>query len=304
MTEEKPIYDFPLFKRALLRLGIDVGQTGGYTIVRASDVIFQNGHGNVEFENDKGDKGIFVQDRKGHYHQVFMYKRDYHLERYGKPRYHICQCETIQEFINSGSFKQHYRYANTEKVPVMDMDNYNEDTVVDNLPLCHYCADIMGKDYSKGMPVEQFVAILKEAGEAVDEENEVDIFGYVRNWESISLAYRTKHEFRCEQCGYQAETELAKRFIQVHHIDGDKLNNKENNLRCLCIKCHANVDAKHQTNFRSGNNADMLQEFEEWKARGTQYHFNAPVSIHIDKVDTLNQSEINVAVRNKMTKKD
>ena len=111
MTEEKPIYDFPLFKRALLRLGIDVGQTGGYTIVRASDVIFQNGHGNVEFENDKGDKGIFVQDRKGHYHQVFMYKRDYHLERYGKPRYHICQCETIQEFINSGSFKQHYNSA-------------------------------------------------------------------------------------------------------------------------------------------------------------------------------------------------
>ena len=32
--------------------------------------------------------------------QVYLYKRDYHLEKYGKPRFHICKCDTIEETID------------------------------------------------------------------------------------------------------------------------------------------------------------------------------------------------------------
>ena len=263
MPTDEPIYDFHRTKEALGRRGINVEYTGGYTIVRPADVVFENGIGNVEFQNDKGESGIFIIDKNGHYRQVFMYKRDYHLYRYGSPRYHICRCDTIRSFITSGGFREHYRYANTDEVTVLNMDNgYREETVND-LELCGYCANMLGNEY--GMPLESFVEILKEAGEANPDEEakEVDIFGYVRNWEMISDAKRELANYTCEVCGYQAEDIFDRRFIHVHHRDGDKLNNRMENLQCLCIHCHANVDPSHARNFSRGAQADMLREFEE-----------------------------------------
>lgn len=262
---DDPIYDFHLTKAALKRRGIDVEFTGGYTVVRPTDVVFKNGRGNVEFQNDEGERGIFIKDSNGRYRQVFMYKRDYHLIRYGSPRFHICQCETIQEFMSSGGFRDHYRYANTEEVKVLNMDNFNREETVDDLELCAYCANMMSSQYRKGMPLERFVQILKEAGETdpEEEEKEVDIFGYVKDWQQISDAKREVENYTCEVCGYHAETMFDRRFIHVHHRDGDKLNNRMSNLQCLCIHCHANVDATHKKNFSRGAQADMLREFEE-----------------------------------------
>ena len=262
MPNDEPIYEFPLFKDALRRKGIEVGETGGYKIVRPADVIFKNGRGNVDFQDDKGNKGIFIKDSDNHFHQVFMYKRDYHLDRFGKPRFHICKCQVIQGFINSGGFREHYRYANTQKVDVLNMDNNNSKEVVDDLPLCSFCAEIMKRQFQSDMTSDDFVEVLKAAGEATEEESkEVDIFGYVKEWPKISEAKRELENYTCEQCGYQANNAFDRRFIQVHHIDGNKLNNKKENLKCLCIRCHANVDQRHKQNFSKGYNADMLAEF-------------------------------------------
>lgn len=262
MHNDEPIYEFPLFKDALRRRGIVVGETGGYRIVRPGDVVFKDGRGNVVFNDNNGNNGIFVIDSNGYYHQVFMYKRDYRLVKYGKPRYHLCNCEVIQDFINSGSFTQHYRYANTQQVEVLNMDKRFAEETIDNLPLCKYCANIMSQQYKTNMTSNRFVEILKEAGEATEQEKaEVDIFGYVRNWPKLSEAKRAMANYTCEQCGYHAENTFTRRFIQVHHIDGNKLNNNEENLKCLCIRCHANVDERHKQNFSRGANADILNEF-------------------------------------------
>ena len=264
MQNEDKVFDFPRIKEALKRRGINVEFTGGYTTIRPTDVVFEKGRGNVEFQNAEGEKGIFIKDSNGHYHQVFMYKRDYRLKTYGKPKYHICKCEKIQEFINSGSFRDHYRYANTETVKVNDIDDNRREKEVSDLPLCLLCAKEMSSKY-RNLSQKDFVKILKEAGETnpEDEAKEVDIFGYVKEWQKISEAKREIENYTCEKCGYHAENTFDRRFIHIHHKDGNKLNNKQDNLQCLCIQCHAKIDQRHQQNFSKGVNADMLREFEE-----------------------------------------
>ena len=42
--------------------------------------------------------------------------------------------------------------------------------------------------------------------------------------------------------------------MHVHHINGDKLNNNESNLKCLCLYCHAHVDNHHLKRLTSGAN--------------------------------------------------
>jgi len=38
----------------------------------------------------------------------------------------------------------------------------------------------------------------------------------------------------CKRCGYNYS-------LVIHHIDGDKNNQKKDNLICLCYNCHAKI---------------------------------------------------------------
>lgn len=58
-----------------------------------------------------------------------------------------------------------------------------------------------------------------------------------------------KYNNKCQKCGW-GEVNKATGLVplQIHHIDGDALNNKEENLELLCPNCHALTD-----NFGSRN---------------------------------------------------
>lgn len=54
-----------------------------------------------------------------------------------------------------------------------------------------------------------------------------------------SLVYKRGH--KCESCGLSTWNDKPIP-LEVHHIDGDKLNNVESNLKLLCCNCHALTD--------------------------------------------------------------
>ena len=56
---------------------------------------------------------------------------------------------------------------------------------------------------------------------------------------------------RCEQCG---ETQWLQELIplEVHHIDGDTLNNEMDNLKLLCPNCHALTKNYRGRNINTG----------------------------------------------------
>jgi len=56
---------------------------------------------------------------------------------------------------------------------------------------------------------------------------------------------------KCQHCGLDED----KRLLDIHHFDGNHKNNKSNNLRVLCVLCHA----KHH---RLGLDLSHLPEIE------------------------------------------
>ena len=49
-----------------------------------------------------------------------------------------------------------------------------------------------------------------------------------------------KHDFKCEKCGWNEINEYSGLVpLEIHHIDGDFKNNREENLQVLCPNCHS-----------------------------------------------------------------
>ena len=58
-----------------------------------------------------------------------------------------------------------------------------------------------------------------------------------------------KYDFKCQRCGWGEVNPYTNRVpLQVHHIDGNSMNNKEENLVLLCPNCHSLTE-----NFGSRN---------------------------------------------------
>lgn len=276
MEEIEAIVKFDKLRNYLESIGIHVAEASadGYHAVKPGEVTLQAiKDGTYTFDED----GIYLNGSNGVRQKVFLYKRKYHLVEYGKPRIHIRKCSKIQEFIDSGSFGAEYRHANTEKVPVINMDKGNQDVEVDALPLCGYCKNLVLQEFNENQKDEslkesnikdsvEFVRLLKETlgiSDGLSQEVDADIFSYVKDWEQISRRYREYHNYTCERCGLQITNPWDRQFMQVHHRNGIKTDNNGKNLECLCIRCHANVDDVHRKNFSKGDNLFRLNDFNE-----------------------------------------
>ena len=253
--EEEPICEFPKLKKALIEKGYKIGKAIPWRKIDSEEVDLSEG------KLDIRDDGIFLTDDDGVKRQVFLYKRRYKLMEYGKPRFHVCLCETIQKFLSDRKDIPEYRRANTRTVKVLNWDNNDEEEEVSDLPLCKNCAKIMYNN--KFMNSSEFAEILQNAAsEDVSSNARVDIHGYTKDWQLISSNYRKKKGYRCEKCGIKV-TSLESEFMHVHHINGKKTDNKDSNLQCLCIKCHSEIDATHILNFSTKGQQLLIKLFLE-----------------------------------------
>ena len=61
-----------------------------------------------------------------------------------------------------------------------------------------------------------------------------------------------KNNSKCQICGWGEENQVTHKIpLQIHHIDGDCTNNKEENLQLLCPHCHSLTDTFGNLNENS-----------------------------------------------------
>ncbi|MBP5458217.1 MAG: hypothetical protein J6Y37_17145 [Paludibacteraceae bacterium] len=257
-----PIYSFNGLKNLLRIKGFRVDKAQAYRPLEVENVDLNSPRCNLEITND----GFFVIDPvDGEKRQVFLYMQNYDIEKYNDyPRFHICNCSTLQMY-SRGS----YRRANTARVKVKNRSDGRE-VWVDSLKLCQNCASKM---FNAPKTTADFERVMRQAAASSERNDykrgELDIRGYTKDWSKVSEAYRNLKQFKCEQCGVQITNPFDQCFIQVHHISGDKTDNREQNLKCLCVECHSQIDERHKKNFSTKANLLVLDDFRK-KYRGQQ----------------------------------
>ena len=112
----------------------------------------------------------------------------------------------------------------------------------------------------------EFILYLSSSGKYCSSkcQNEYQHKQYIEKWKSGEVNglngeyYPSKHirtylfkknENKCEKCGWGEVNPYTNRVpLQIHHIDGNCQNNREENLQLLCPNCHALTE-----NFGSRN---------------------------------------------------
>tara|TARA_B100000963_G_C22586939_1_gene653559 strand:- start:737 stop:1540 length:804 start_codon:yes stop_codon:yes gene_type:complete len=248
------LYKFEHLDQKLDALGYPKIEFGsGFRIIRGVDFEEAYKSGSISFEDD----GIYLE-YKGKKHRGYMFIQEAFITYKGRgekfPKFHLRRCQTINEFISSGRFKQRYEWSNSNVNNLTDKQSKKKYKDV-QLDICHFCKkDIYDEIYD----TQDFFDSL-DKDEIKENKIEVDIFGYTKDKAKVSKDYRERKNYTCEKCGVKPKSKLHKRWWHTHHVDTNKANNKLENLKCLCILCHSNVDQRHIENF---SKKSMLKQID------------------------------------------
>lgn len=255
--------------RALERLGAKPIKLDLHTSTRGLtkiDIELETGIELPDLEDVDVDKGLLSY--KGR--QILLYIQDHNwgvekaLEEPKRGRkFHVAQCKTLDDMKQKGRLD---RYVVTNDLSGEFLisgtgESGEEVTGYARLWVCQNCLELLNyrncngrrngryqeaRDFDIGAFFETYSSFFthlprRKAGEE-------KAAGYTEDWSRVAAHVKESRSYTCEDCG--VELADAKRFLHVHHLNGVKSDNRLNNLRVLCILCHADQPA-HDHMFHS-----------------------------------------------------
>lgn len=262
------LYDFSELKSFVMeKMGIDSDSIDSHF----KPITQKFSSGELRKHIDFSNMGIFFINSFGEKIKGFLYiESGYNLEliksknlKTSIPKFHVQKCKTIEQMIEKKDFNGKYVFSNRTVLMRDKIDNLEKEPTA-----CGNCIKLNNKLY-KGMTTTEFVnkVIMDEKIEGTLNKGDlpinipVDQSGYTLDKEIISKKFREENNFTCQECSLQLNPPFDSYFLETHHIDGNKRNNSENNLKCLCILCHANYNEIHKKNYSSGDNKIKLDDF-------------------------------------------
>jgi hypothetical protein len=192
------------------------------------------------------------------------------------PRFHLANCMTLIEMKNAGRFE---RYVVSEREDGFFHIRMNGGPLTQTkLPVCQNCLDRLSwkgfsresmsspsrqiavsnfsiKEFFSKYPHSLHSATPKHTDKS-SPKNE-----YPVNWDLISSELRRQLGYVCQSC-YIVVGEANKGYLHVHHINGVRSDCRVENLKCLCISCHAD-----QPMHEHMKDSSEYQEFKKLRAK-------------------------------------
>lgn len=253
------LYTFENLAQRLTQLGFPEATESGFRVIRR-DLTQEERAGNIDFRED----GIYLTI-DGKEYKGYMYIKQPFIVNYGNkfPKFHITNCETIQEQRAKGKFENRYYWHNSNLVDLTDAQTGAKFDQV-SIELCSRCQQ--QSDIENYNDTEGFFSLLDQQEiEDTTRDIELDMFNRPLDWDKISKEYRQEQNYTCENCGFGGEMlegRMDREFIHTDHIVAWELANmRRNNLQCLCILCHSQKDDVHKANFSKPGMQKRIQRF-------------------------------------------
>ena len=119
-----------------------------------------------------------------------------------------------------------------------------------------YCCPKCQKEYEQKQYIQRW-----QNGEENGLMGKYGISRYIRKY------LLQKNNYKCEKCGWGEINPFTNKIaLEIHHIDGDYTNNKEENLQVLCPNCHSLT-----ANYRNSGNHEGREDRKGLTGRKKYY---------------------------------
>lgn len=197
-----------------------------------------------------------VNPENGNIHKIILYipqRAKYLIDKWGSyPKYHLFHCKTtaLEKFFKGQNEKYRISSRSDGKFSFKIVDDKEVVEEFSNLELkfCGNCFNVFKERFNKKKSefnLQEFLqtnysGILKDPTFKFDYDDIPNI--YSSNWKELASKYKALKKYTCEACKWKPKNDNQQKFIHAHHIDGMKYNNKLDNIKILCIGCHAKQD--------------------------------------------------------------
>lgn len=207
------------------------------------------------------DSIIAINPENGDIHKVILYIPQIQKERLEMKngripedchKYHLfhCQTQALQNFIQGKNEK--YRISSTTdgkfEYSILNGTEVHEKYEDLELKICGNCLKIYEKIFQKPRKkfnLEEFFKtnlsnFYKNPTFKFDHDDIPNY--YTNNWNDIATKYKKLKDYTCEICRWKPTNKSHEKYINAHHRDGMKYNNNRDNIKILCVSCHAEQD--------------------------------------------------------------
>ncbi|APJ02779.1 HNH endonuclease [Silvanigrella aquatica] len=198
-------------------------------ILKNFDNIFKNDDNTLLFGKNK---------------RVVLYIREFiKKDNYSYPKYHISECDIIKKF-------RYQNKSNRFVIHTKDDNNFHINEIENNIPkaiivklnVCTYCLKNINwneKEFTLKKFFEKYPRnLVKNTPEFTSDTAALNY--YSSYWNEISRKTKEANNFKCEECGIYLGAKESLNFLHVHHVNGDRSDNRTKNLQTLCYECHSN----------------------------------------------------------------
>ena len=188
--------------------------------------------------------------------KVVIYIRDQQVE-YQPYKFHVANCDTLSRMRADNRYDRYVVATRTDGM--FTVNSYDDERILieegseHRLGVCINCLKALNyKDYNDCRRAAQRHIVtefelqeffLKYSSQItptpIHAETTAPLNEYTNDWPETSLRLREENNWTCERCGEDFGAAQRQGLLHVHHINGLRYDNSDENLIVLCNACHA-----------------------------------------------------------------